>query len=233
MSVAQRVNLLVTQPHLFFKDLDAGPTFWFPGLVLVAAALASLVGYYAVVDMGWFVDQVLYSNPQTAQLTDAQREQAGRYMTRNMLLYSSLLGAVLGVAIQQLLQALYLLVAGQVTRVKRSYRHWLALSCWSSLPLVLGGLAGLVMLPLQSGGQFLPDTLQPLSLNSLFFNHPMSHRAYGLLSSLTLLHPVCWALAVIGIRTWSGRSLQFSLVLVLLPVVLVYGIWAWRVMGGA
>ena len=233
MSVLERLNLLATQPGRFFQDLDARPTFWFPLLLAAAVTVVGLAGYYWRVDIKWFADLVLSSTPQTAAFTEAQREQAAQYMTRNVLLYSSVFGGVLVVVIQHLIQALYLLVAGQVTRLKRSFRHWLALSCWTGLPVLASGLAGLVMLALQSGGQFTPDVLQPLSLNSLFFNRPMGDGAFNLLSSLTLLHPVGWGLAVVGVRTWSGRSLQFSLTLVLLPVVVVYGIWAWRVMGGA
>lgn len=233
MSVFSRVNQLVTQPDRFFQELDARPTFWFPLLLAAALTVIGLATYYWRVDITWFADFVLSSTPQAAGFTEAQREQAARYMTRNVLLYTSVFGGVLAVVMQHLVQALYLLVAGKVTRVTRSYRHWLALSCWTGLPVLVSGLAGLVMLALQSGGQFAPDVLQPLSLNSLFFNRQMGDGAFNLLSSLTLLHPVGWALAVLGVRCWSARSLAFSLVLVLLPVVLVYGIWAWRVMGGA
>lgn len=233
MSVLERINLLATQPGRFFQDLDARPTFWFPLLLSMAVTAVGLVAYYTRVDIAWFADQVLSSNAQMAQLTDVQREQAARYMTRNVLLYSSLLGGLVAVVGQSLLQALYLLVASKVTRVTRSYRHWLALTCWVGLPLVLSGVAGLVLLALQPGSQFPPDVMQPLSLNSLFFNRPMGHGAYSLLSALTLLHPVAWALAVVGLRQWSGRPLAYSAGVVLLPVVLVYGIWAWRVLGGA
>lgn len=233
MSNLQHINLLVTQPRRFFAQLDATPTFWFPLLLAVAVTAAGLAAYYSRVDIAWFADQLMSSNAQMAKLNDAQREQAARYMTSNILLYSSLFGGIVGVVAQSMLQALYLLVAGKVTRVTRSYRHWLALACWASLPVVVAGVAGLVLLALQSGAQFPPDVMQPLSLNSLFFNRPLGHGAYSLLSALTLLHPVAWALAVVGLRQWSGRSLAYSVVVVLLPVVLFYGIWAWRVLGTA
>ena len=231
MGNLQAINLLVTQPTQFFRQLDAAPRFWFALLAAIAATLLVLLWYYSGLDIAWFVDQTFAANPKTAQIPEEQRAKALAFMTRIFLLFTSLFGAVVGLAAQRLLEALYLLVAGKVTGVKRSYRHWLALSCWSSLPAAVGALTGVVVLLLQDGRQLAPELLQPLSFNSLFFNLHMGQPGYSLTTSLTLLHLANWALAVIGVRTWSGRSTVFSAVFVLLPAVLVYGIWAAVVWG--
>lgn len=231
MGNLQSVDLLVTQPTEFFKQLDAAPRFWFPLLLSIGITLILLFWYYSGLDIAWFVDMTFSSNPKAAQIPEEQRAKALAFMTRNFLLFTSLFAAVVGIAARQLLQALYLLVAGKVTHVKRGYGHWLALSCWSSLPLTVGGITGVVMLLLQDGRQMLPEALDPLSLNSLLFNLHMGQPGYSLVTSLTLLHLPSWALAVIGVRTWSGRSTLASAVVVLLPVVLIYGVWAWFAWG--
>ena len=226
MSNLPWINLLVTKPGQFFQELDAAPRFWFALLLSMALSLVVMFWYYSGLNIAWFVDYTFSANPKTAQIPEEQRAKALAFMTRNFLLFTSLFAAIVAIAAQRLLEALYLLVAGKVTGVKRSYRHWLALSCWSSLPVAFAALTGAVMLLLQDSRQMAPDVLSPLSLNSLFFNLHLGQPGYSLVTSLSLLHLPSWALAIIGVRTWSGRSMLFSTVLVLLPVVLVYGIWA-------
>ena len=231
MGNLQWINLLVTKPGQFFQQLDAAPRFWFALLLSMALSLGVMFWYYSGLDIAWFVDYTFSANPKTAQIPEEQRAKALAFMTRNFLLFTSLFGAIVAIAAQRLLEALYLLVAGKLTGVKRSYRHWLALSCWSSLPVAFSALTGAVMLLLQDSRQMAPDVLSPLSLNSLFFNLHLGQPGYSLVTSLSLLHLPSWALSIIGVRTWSGRSTLFSTVLVMLPLVVVYGIWAWLAWG--
>jgi hypothetical protein len=79
---------------------------------------------------------------------------------------------------------------------------------------------------LSENSQISPSALQPLSLNELLFHVPMSGKGYTLLESLNIPSFLSWGLLIIGVRTWSQRSWVFSTVLVLLPCVALYGIWA-------
>jgi drug/metabolite transporter (DMT)-like permease len=86
--------------------------------------------------------------------------------------------------------------------------------------------AAVILLATASSPQTGPGVLTPLSLNELVF-----HRAFGspgqtLLESITIQALLGWALAIIGVRTWSGRSLGFSAAFVLLPWAIIYVIWA-------
>ena len=68
--------------------------------------------------------------------------------------------------------------------------------------------------------------LQPLSLNELLFHLPMGSPGQQLLDSLSIPSLLTWILAIIGVHAWSQRSWMFSAIVVLIPLVLFYGIWA-------
>jgi hypothetical protein len=134
-------------------------------------------------------------------------------------------GAV-AVAAIKLLEALYYSLAGKITNVERSFRHWLALASWSSLPSLLGVVASAALLLATDTNQIDTGALAALSLNELFFHVSLNGKGYTLLTTLTLLHPWMWWLTALSVRLWSGRSWTFSAIFALLPVVVGYGTWA-------
>ena len=54
----------------------------------------------------------------------------------------------------------------------------------------------------------------------------MGSPGHALFESLTIPAVLSWILMIIGVRTWSQRSWAFSAIFILLPVVVIYGIWA-------
>jgi hypothetical protein len=54
----------------------------------------------------------------------------------------------------------------------------------------------------------------------------MGTPGYNLLSAIGLVQVASAWLTYVGVRAWSGRSVPFSLVFALLPVMLIYGVWA-------
>ena len=83
------------------------------------------------------------------------------------------------------------------------------------------------LLATSGNGQIDSSAIQPLSLNELFFHRHMGDGGYQLLVSLSVLQPLAWLLSAIGVQQWSKRPWGFCAVFVLLPVVLIYGAWAW------
>jgi hypothetical protein len=128
---------------------------------------------------------------------------------------------------------LYYLLAGKITNVQRSYRHWLAMACWTGLPQVLAVLPAIGVLLASGTTQLDSSAIQPLSLNALFMHRDMGDAGYQLFTSINLLHLLTLPLAVMAIRVWSGRSWLFSSVYALLPVVLIFGGWAVFALGRA
>lgn len=221
------VVAIATQPRKAFEELQARPRFWFPLLLAVVLGAGSTFWYYQVADIEWVIDQTLNSNPRTAQMTEAQRTQAAQFMSPATLTWTSTIAAGLIVALIHLIGAVYYLLAGKVVNVQQSFRHWFALSTWSALPTLLGILPAAVILLTTINGQIDSSAMAPLSLNELFFHRKMGEPGYTMLLTLTLLQPLAWLLAIIGMQVWSKRSWMFCSVFVLLPSVLIYGIWGW------
>jgi len=217
---------ILSSPSAAFAELKERPRFWWP-LLLIILSVAALAGwYYSVVDIRWLMEQTLSGNDATARLTEAQRAQAIEHTSRGMMLWSSVIFGSLAVAAIKLLEALYYSLAGKVTNVERSFRHWLALASWTSMPSLLGVIASAALLLAADTNQIDAGAMAALSLNELFFHVPMTGKGYTLLTTLTLLQPWMWWLTALGVRSWSGRSWAFSALFALLPVVVGYGAWA-------
>lgn len=221
------LSLLITQPRKAFAELDAEPRFLFPLMLALATTIGMLLWYYAVVDFDWLIDQTLSSSPRTASMSETQRAQAAAILSRNVLMWTSLGAGVLAVVLLRIVEAVYLMLAGKITNVQRSFKHWFALGCWSSLPPLVALIPAAVLIIMRQSNQFASDVLQPLSLNSLFLHRGMGAPGYTLLTTLSPLQLVAWWLSIVGVKTWSGRSWLFSAIYVLLPILLCYGGWAW------
>lgn len=217
---------VLSTPRAAFAELQERPRFWFPLLLTLAATVAVLVWYYAIVDLPWLAEHLMSGNEQLQRMPEAQRERAMAAMTRPMLMGSSVIGAVVIITVVRFVEAGYYSLAGKITNLQYSYRQWLALSCWSSLPYLLGVLVMAGYLIAAPSKQIGNEELQLLSFNELFFHRSVGEPGFALLSNLTLLHPWSWFLTVLGVRLWSGRSVQFSSLFALVPIAVVYGVWA-------
>ncbi len=217
---------LVTSPTAAFAELKERPRFWFPLLTVILSTVAVLFWYYRIVDFDWLIDRMLSANPRMSQMSGQQQAQAMAMMKPGFLMWSSIISVIIYLAAARLLEGLYFLVAGNVTNTRHTYKHWLALACWTGLPHVIGA-AGMVVYLLTAGtNQISNEELSLLSLNELFFHVPPGSKGYMLLASLTVIHPWVWWLTALGVRVWTGRSWLFSTLFALLPAILIYGVWA-------
>jgi hypothetical protein len=215
---------LATSPSTAFAELRERPRFWFPLLLVILSSLAILVWYYSIVDIEWMKDALYSNNPQFQKMPEAQRAQAMAFVGRNMMLISGVIGICVAVPVFYLLLSLYYLVAAKVTKVPLGFKHWFTLTCWSALPALLGALVAAIFLLIRDNNQVGPGILQPLGLNELFFHRPPGGQQ-GFFDALNIPGILGWILAIIGVRTWTQRSWLFSATFVLIPVVLMFGIW--------
>jgi hypothetical protein len=197
------------------REIEARPRFLFPLLAVVVAGLAATFWYFSIVDFDWLIDQTIRSNPRMKNMSEEQLAAASRVMTKNVLMITSLIAVPFAVTIIRLLEALWYLLAGKVTKVRRSFKQWFALATWTSLPGVLAVLPAIpLLLTLKSAQIDAASAISPLSLNELFFHRAMGEPGYQLFTNLNL------------IQMWSGRSWLFALVYTLLPIVVIGGVWA-------
>lgn len=228
MTSLRMAQALLFEPRAAFAELDARPRYWWPLLVVLASSVALTIWYVSFVDLEWLSFEETRQSPFAANMTDEEvalraRESAERPGIQ--VFFRALIGAV-GIAIGLLISALYYLIAGKLTGVRRSFRHWLSLSAWVSLPAAVGIIpSGLVMLT--SNSTQLPQTsLQPLSLNGLFFGLEQGQTGFALASGINLFHFFALYLATVAVKLWSGRSWLFSFLFSALPLLLIVGIWA-------
>jgi hypothetical protein len=218
----QVTSLLFTSPAKAFSELKQKPVFALPMWLILIGTVAVAAWYYSKVDITWFTDQMV----ATSKLPDAQRQQMAATITRPVLLWSSVIIAPIVLLAVVAIAALYFKMAGSVTNVRYSFKHWFAFNWWAASPQIIACIASLLILALSSTTQIYPSALQPLSLNELVFHRTMGSPGYNLLSALGVVQVATAWLTYVGVRTWSGRSVLFSLVFALLPVVLIYGVWA-------
>jgi len=215
---------LATAPSSAFGELRERPRFWFPLLLVIASTAAITFWYYSVVDVDWLKDVMFGNNPG---LAEEQRTVAMNMTNRTTLLWSSLiLGALIGIPVWVLLQALFLQIAAKVTRVPVGFKHWIAMSSWTMLTALLSIVVAAILLVLSETTQVSPGVMQPLSLNELLFHRPIGSPGQGFLDSLTIPSLLAWILMIIGVRVWSQRSWLFSAAFVLVPVVVIYSVFA-------
>jgi hypothetical protein len=54
----------------------------------------------------------------------------------------------------------------------------------------------------------------------------MGSPGQGLLDAISIPSLLSWGLMIIGVRTWTQRSWGFSAAFVLVPIVVIFAIWA-------
>jgi len=214
---------LPTAPSSAFVELRERPRFWFPLLIMIACTSAVSYWYYSAVDVDWLKD-VLFTN--NAHMTGEERAAAMGMMTRTTLLWSSVVGTLIFVPLFTLIQAFLLWIAAKVTKSPIGFKHWFSMASWTSLTGLLGIVVSAIFLLLSDTPQISPGSMAPLSLNELLLHLPAGSPGQNMLDFLGIPLFLSWALMIVGVHTWSQRSWQFSASFVLVPVAVVFGLWA-------
>jgi hypothetical protein len=222
------LQALAFEPRKAFTELDARPRFWWPLLVLVIANVVMTTWSASIVDLEWLTHEQMSNSSFGANLTE---EEIGRMAKQaaDQQGFRAVIGAcgtAIVMAIIMLLGALYYLLAGKITGVDRSYRHWFSLASWSSMPTVLNVIPTAFALFTATSSQIPQEALQPLSLNELFFKREQGQTGYYLLSNISILQLVSLYLGTVAVKLWSGRTWLFSFLFNALPLILIVGIWA-------
>lgn len=211
---------MLYEPTATFRRLQARPKGWVPLLVLMAASIVLLLWFFSVVDFPWLVDQMLAKVPSAAE-----REQAARVMSKNVLQISSLVSSLVMFPLFFAIMATYLLIASKALSHGLTFGKCFALSAWSSVPAILLLPLGAMQIMLSSGGQLGFSELNPVSLNQLVFHYPMANPLSSLMDALSLTSIWGIVLLVIGFETWAQVKRSTAILAVLIPHLVVYGGW--------
>lgn len=223
------VATLATSPASAFNELRERPRFWFPLLLVVLTSAALVAWYYSVVDIDWMKDALYSNNPDFQKMAPEQRAAAMQIVGRKTMLIGSVIAMLGAIPFFYLVTSVYYLLAAKVTKVSLGLKHWFTLTSWSALPGLIGTVVAALLLLLRDNDQVGPGVLQPLGLNELFFHLPLGNKAQGFLDALSIPGFLSWALAIVGVRVWTQRSWLYSAIFVLIPAVVVFGVWGFFV----
>jgi hypothetical protein len=216
---------VILEPAPTFARLKAKPGAWIPLFILILLTLAISYWWIVTVDFSWLREHMLASQPK---VTPDARAAMERFLTPQMMLWSSGIGVVVGTLAVFALLALYYLLAGKVLDTPIGYGKWFGFAVWTGVPRLLTiPLSALQIVT--SGGKLAPEDLNMVSLNYLLLHLPLSDPWASLAGSLDLTSVWSIALAVIGLNAWTGRPTATCVIVALLPYVLVYGLWAAKI----
>ncbi|MGH8109356.1 MAG: YIP1 family protein, partial [Arenimonas sp.] len=146
------INIFL-EPGKVFAELKEKPTFIVPFILVLVATLALTFMYFMKVDSSWFIDHTLMAGGK--EMSAAEIAQAKSFMPgAKMMGYISLVSTPIVMAIVVCIAALYYLLAGKITGSTIGFKQALSLTCWSSMPMLLGaivGLIGVIMMSPQTG----------------------------------------------------------------------------------
>jgi Yip1 domain len=226
-SIAAIATNIFAAPQAAFAAIRERPAPWLPMIVLMIAAAGAAGLYLSSVDLPWFIDQQLTASGRDipAEARDQLIENAARPQARVVLLVFSTVGGALQMLAMVALFALYLLGVSLRTREPIGYKPWFALVAWCLIPSLLGALATVVNL-LSSDARFMaPETIDPLSFGSLLGIETKGMNAVQrILVSRDVFFIWSIVLVVLGYAQWTKRSLVVSALLVLAPLVVIFGL---------
>src|SRR5690606_30499750 len=218
-SVSTLVNIL-TAPREAFAALAVRPTVLLPILALMLINAAVVGWYYSEVDTVWLLQTTLEDAGQEvpAELTDAQGAGA---MGRIIGIVSAL-GAALQILVVLLLASGYLSLVSLFGNDGVTFKRWLSLAAWSSMPTLLGMISALVNVAVNDAAHMRATELNMLSFANLL---GIDAAGDGGVSALLLNMDVTviWALTLMtfGYALWTQRSAAVSLAIIAGPLVIV------------
>ena len=126
-----------------------------------------------------------------------------------------------------LIQSVYLhLINKAVTGAEIGFGQWFSFSTWTAFVGVFGALAAFLTIFMAESNQLAPQSLQALSMNSLFIHASPGDPWYTWGTSLALINFWTLFLMSIGFARWTGASMVQSTIVACTPWVLIFGIWA-------
>jgi len=215
---------IFTSPGEAFAVIRERRSFLVP-LVLIGIGVATInYLYLSEVDIGWMTEQQL-RNQTIVDLTDLQIETMANQAAdrgRGRIIVQGMIGAMFGVPIFFLLQALYLKIVTLIRKDHIPFRQWFSLISWASLPSILASIASIVYL-LTNDVRFVGQT----SLNPLSFGNLLGLELEGSSTFATAaagMGPInVWSmiLVILGYRAFTDSGTIRAASIILAPVLVI------------
>jgi len=216
---------IITTPSKAFADIKVDFPILFPLLSIIGLNAILVVFLYANIDFGWFVDHMVES--QSGDVSKAEQDQMRQGMEMMSPTMMSSFGAIsvaIVLAIVFCTIALYYVIVSSITNDGFQFKQWLSFVTWTSIPSLVGTFASFVVILMSTNGQIAPETLNPLSLNALFFDLNAIDGLGNILATTDIT--IFWSIVLmtIGYAKWTESSMAKSFGIVILPYAIYYGI---------
>ena len=198
------VNIF-TAPREAFAALAVRPTVLLPILALVLLNAGLVAWYYTEVDTLWMLQTTL--------------EDAGQEVPPGL---AETLSAVLQILFVLLLAAGYFSLVSLFGNDGVTFKRWLSLAAWSTMPTLAGVLSAIVNVAVNDATHMRPSELNMLSFANLLGIDPAGDGGVSAVL-LSLDVTAVWALALMtfGYALWTRRSAAVSLAIIAGPLVIV------------
>ncbi len=198
---------------------------WIPLFTTMGLSIGVFAWYYNWVDLGWIVDQQIRALPPDAPTE--QVRQVRDFTSVRMLTILTSVGIVLGTTVIYAVQAGYLHLANKLTSdVELKYGQWFSFTTWTSFVSIFAIALMVATMLVADDNQLRQDELVPISMNQLFVHAEPGDKWFTWASSLTLINFWTLGLMTIGWHRWVGTTIGAAAVIVCLPWVLIFGMWA-------
>lgn len=212
---------MFTEPSRAFATVEKRSMVWLPILLTLLGSSVLLLWYFESVDFPWLLDRMTAAMPD-----QAVREKAKQFMTKTTMQVSSVSGIVIATPLIYVLFAVYFLLVAKIKKLEFGFTKWFSFVAWSYVPGLLMLPLGAMQILMAKNGQLGLDQLNPLTLNQLFFHIEMGHPWASLLESINVTSIWSAVLMVLGFQVWSKLSRATSVIVVMLPLGLIYGVWS-------
>jgi hypothetical protein len=219
------IGNVILEPTPTFARLKDKTRAWLPLLILIVLSAGIMVWWISTLDFPWLIEHTVAAQPKA---TPEMRAAMEKFMTPTSMLWTSVIGAVVGTLLITAVSALYYLVAGKIMGVPIGFGKWFGFSVWTSVPRLLTVPLSALQI-MTSNGRLAPEDLNMASLNYLIFHLPVTHPWASLVGSMDLTMFWSIALAVLGLKAWTGRSTGTCVIVAVLPYLIIYGLWAAKI----
>jgi len=219
LSAASMFSNIITNPTSVFDSIKLKTSFMVPIIVSIILAQIMFYSYFQMVNPVWFVDHMVSLNAN--ELAPDQIEGMRKFMTVDRIMPFTLGGAVVGTFIILLLQALYLMIVGNIKNMDVSYGQWFSLTAWSLVPAILLSILILISLAIGDVSQLPMELMNPLNFASLFGIEGPG-KLYNTLAGISIVNFLSLYLVAAGFKHWSNGSWTSSVILVGMPYVLLW-----------
>ena len=198
---------------------------WWPLLISILLASGLLLYYYNWVDFPWLIEETIRQLP-----AEDRAEAAGpirQFMSVGTSSWTTVIAIVVMSLIIYTIQATYLHLANKLTTgAEIGFGQWFSLSVWTGFVSVFDALAAFVVIFMAGSNQLAAEKLQVLSLNSLLVHASPGDPLFTWASAISLVSIWTIVLTIIGYSRWTGAEIVKSAIIVALPWVLIFGVWA-------